>query len=150
MAHLCLENSELVVAEQFSDEEVKSLLAPASALLYPSLDWLPKAPNQSDGQSPDSVTEQLVVIDATWRKSKKILHLHPELQELNRISLEGYGKSKYRIRSSSMDHGLSTLESVVEAMGQLEPKMDFSPMLKPFEKMISLQRGSFEAGRARV
>ncbi|MCX2779115.1 DTW domain-containing protein [Microbulbifer thermotolerans] len=135
MAHLCLENSELVVAEKLSEDELAQLLAPSSGLLYPSLGWLPPvAPAER------SELEQLVVIDATWRKSKKILHLHPVLQRLPRISLEGGLKSNYQIRRSSLANSLSTLESIAMAMQQLEPARDFQAMLQPFERMVALQK----------
>src|SRR5690606_22829979 len=80
MAHLCLDNSELIVAEQLSDEELAQLLKPRSALLYPSLSWLPEVEQLQSGTPQAEALEQLVVIDATWRKSKKMLHLHPILQ----------------------------------------------------------------------
>lgn len=140
MAHLCLENSELVVAESLSETELARLLAPASALLYPSLDWLPPVVQMDAGKPEAGALEQLVVVDANWRKSRKMLHLHPVLQRLPRFSLQGELHSRYEIRRSSLANSLSTLESIVAAMQQLEPETDFQAMLKPFETMISLQR----------
>ena len=143
MAHLCLSNSELIIAENFSDEELENLLSIPSALLYPSLDWLPETEqinNQYLEKATNPKIEQLIVIDASWRKSKKILHLHPPLQELPRLSLSGGLISNYQIRKTSMENGLSTIESIVEALQLLEPDGDFKPMLKPFEKMISLEQ----------
>ncbi|SHG27953.1 DTW domain-containing protein YfiP [Microbulbifer donghaiensis] len=143
MAHLCLENSELVVAESLPEVELARLLAPRSALLYPSLEWLPAVEQVEAGTPQARELEQLVVIDATWRKSKKMLHLHPVLQRLPRVSFEGELQSNYQVRHSSLANSLSTLESIVVAMGQLEPEGDFSGMLRPFERMIALQKGSF-------
>lgn len=140
MAHLCLANSELVVAESLSEAELAQLLKPASALLYPSLEWLPIVERVEAGPAQTRELEQLVVIDATWRKSKKMLHLHPALQQLPRVSFEGELNSNYQIRHSSLANSLSTLESIVVAMQQLEPAKAFQTMLKPFEKMIALQR----------
>lgn len=144
MAHLCLKNSELVVAESLSEAELAQLLVPRSALLYPSLSWLPEVEQMEPGTPQPEELEQLVVIDATWRKSKKMLHLHPALQQLPRISLAGEGGSNYQIRHSSLANSLSTLESIVVAMQQLEPGHDFQSMLQPFEKMVSLQKASSE------
>ena len=143
IAHLCLSNSELIIAESFSDKELENLLSTPSALLYPSLDWLPETEqinNQYLEKTTNPKIEQLIVIDASWRKSKKILHLHPPLQELPRLSLSGGLISNYQIRKTSMENGLSTIESIVEALQLLEPDGDFKPMLKPFEKMISLEQ----------
>ncbi|WP_193164124.1 tRNA-uridine aminocarboxypropyltransferase [Microbulbifer hainanensis] len=142
MAHLCLENSELIVAERLSDEELAQLLKPRSALLYPSLSWLPGVEQMEPGTPQAEGLEQLVVIDATWRKSKKMLHLHPALQQLPRVSFEGELSSNYQIRHSSLPNSLSTLESIVMAMQELEPEHNFQTLLQPFEKMISLQVAS--------
>lgn len=144
MAHLCLDNSELVVAESLSEVELAPLLVPRSALLYPSLDWLPVVEQVEAGTAQARVLEQLVVIDASWRKSKKMLHLHPGLQRLPRVSFEGELRSNYRVRRSSLPNSLSTLESIVVAMEWLEPGRGFQGMLRPFERMVSLQKGSFQ------
>ncbi|WP_308367530.1 MULTISPECIES: tRNA-uridine aminocarboxypropyltransferase [unclassified Microbulbifer] len=143
MAHLCLKNSELVVAESLSEAELAQLLTPRSALLYPFLSWLPEVEQMEPGTLQPEDLEQLVVIDATWRKSKKMLHLHPALQQLPRISLAGEWGSNYQIRHSSLANSLSTLESIVITMQQLEPERDFKVMLRPFEKMIALQKANF-------
>nr|WP_295802444.1 tRNA-uridine aminocarboxypropyltransferase [uncultured Microbulbifer sp.] len=142
MARLCLENSELIVAENLSDEKLAQLLKPGSALLYPSLGWLPEVEQVAPGTPQAEALEQLVVIDATWRKSKKMLHLHPALQQLPRVSFEGALSSNYQIRHSSLENSLSTIESVAMAMAQLEPERDFKTMLAPFEYMVALQKAN--------
>ncbi|GAA5525492.1 hypothetical protein Maes01_02062 [Microbulbifer aestuariivivens] len=143
MANLCLDNSELVVAEQLNDAQLASLQVPGSALLYPSLDWLPRVQQIVAGDAAAQKLKQLVVIDASWRKSKKMLHLQPLLQRLPRVSFEGALNSNYQVRRSSLPNSLSTIESIVMALAQLEPEQDFAPLLLPFEKMIALQRSSF-------
>lgn len=146
MAHLCLDNSELVVAESLSEAELARLLAPRSALLYPSLEWLPVVERVEAGSARAQALEQLVVIDASWRKSKKMLHLHPVLQGLPRVSFEGELRSNYRVRRSSLPNSLSTLESIVVAMGALEPEGEFLGMLGAFERMVLLQGGWGDGG----
>ncbi|WP_237060288.1 tRNA-uridine aminocarboxypropyltransferase [Microbulbifer sediminum] len=143
MAHLCLDNSELLVAETLDDAELARLLAPRSALLYPSLDWLPPVEQVEPGGPLARSLEQLVVIDATWRKSKKMLHLNPALQQLPRVSFAGELQSNYRVRHSSLPNSLSTLESIVAAMQQLEPEGNFQAMLQPFDRMVALQEQDF-------
>lgn len=151
MAHLCLSNSELIVAETISATQLTSILNAPSALLYPSLPWLPDTPEiepeiypKNKESAAHSNIQQLIVIDATWNKSKKILHLHPALQNLPRHHLKGNLISNYQIRKTTVANGLSTLESIVKALNTLEPKAEgeggFEAMLQPFEKMISLQR----------
>lgn len=140
IAHLCLNNSELFIKETFKDEELEKLLSTSSALLYPSLPWLPETLELNSSANP--CIQQLIIIDASWRKSKKILHLHPRLQTLPRINLTGGLTSNYQIRKTSIENGLSTIESVVEAMQILEPETDYRAMLKPFEKMVALQQSN--------
>lgn len=139
MAQQCLDNSELIVAEHLTDDALAQLLRPNSALLYPSLAWLPEVEQVARGSALAASLEQLVVIDANWKKSKKILHLHPKLQQLPRVSFEGNLRSGYQIRHSSMENSLSTIESIVMAMQQLESDRDFQAMLRPFARMIELQ-----------
>ncbi|MBB5210495.1 tRNA-uridine aminocarboxypropyltransferase [Microbulbifer hydrolyticus] len=141
MAHLCLKNSELVVAERLPDTELAALLKPGAALLYPSLSWLPEVEQIVPGTAQAEALEQLVVIDATWRKSKKMLHLHPMLQQLPRLSFAGELHSNYQIRHSSLENSLSTIESIAMALETLEEGADFKGMLQPFQKMVSLQTG---------
>ncbi|MCA0894804.1 tRNA-uridine aminocarboxypropyltransferase [Microbulbifer agarilyticus] len=139
MAHLCLNNSELVVAESLSEATLRRLLQPRSALLYPSLSWLPPVQSVEPDSPQSAALEQLVVIDATWRKSKKMLHLQPLLQQLPRVSFSGELESNYQVRKSSMANSLSTIESIALAMQELQPDGDFGRLLQPFEKMVSLQ-----------
>lgn len=143
MAHLCLSNSELIVAETLSATQLTSILKTPSALLYPSLPWLP----ETRESAVDDNIQQLIVIDATWNKSKKILHLHPDLQKLPRHHLKGNLNSNYQIRKTTVANGLSTLESIVKALNTMEPKSEgevgFEAMLQPFDMMIDLQSQNY-------
>ncbi|MCO1336576.1 DTW domain-containing protein [Microbulbifer sp. OS29] len=147
MAHLCLNNSEMMTAETLAGDQLNSLLNIPSALLYPSLEWLPDSIEFNSGLSSESNQppniQQLIVIDATWKKSKKILHLNPPLQKLPRVNFNGGLESRYSIRKTSIADGLSTIESIAKAMVLLEKNSDFFRLLKPFERMISLQQQSY-------
>ncbi|TQV77261.1 DTW domain-containing protein [Aliikangiella marina] len=142
IAQLCLENCRITVAEKLNDHVRRVLNNSNTLLLYPELDWLPKAFNDNasgDGLHLDPATKHLIVIDATWRKSKKILHLNPFLQHLPRLSLRPAYESQYQIRHSSFKDSLSTIESIALALEQLEPETNYKALLKPFQRMIELQ-----------
>jgi DTW domain-containing protein YfiP len=134
MAHLCLTNSDLIVAECLSAEQLDDILSLSSALLYPSLNWLPKV-DQLDNE-----LEQLIVLDSNWSKSKKMLHINPRLQALPRLSLQSHEKSNYQIRKSSLQNSLSTIESITQGLTQLENNQMYNQLLKPFDKMVALQQ----------
>ncbi|PIE43683.1 MAG: DTW domain-containing protein [Gammaproteobacteria bacterium] len=140
MTHLCLNHSQLIVTETLSDSAIEQILSTPSILLYPSLAWLPvQAELNLQEEIRTKRLQQLIVIDATWRKSKKILHCHPALQTLPRLSLTGNLISRYKIRKTSVANGLSTIESTIQALTILDPENGFDSMLEPFDRMISLQ-----------
>lgn len=132
IAHRCLKNSELIIAEQLDNETLGQLTQKDSVLLFPEMTWL--APSQAHTET----TKQLIVIDATWKKAKKILHLNPALQSLPRMSFTRQNESEYEIRKTSIADGLATIESIAEALQQLAPETPTKALLKPFHKMVSL------------
>jgi DTW domain-containing protein len=131
MAELTLSNCQIIKAETLSVPQINSITSVNSALLYPNMAWLPATEQIANEQ-----VEQLVVIDANWRKSKKILYLNPSLQGLPRIALEQNVSSNYQIRQSSIAGSLATVESIYYALQTLEPKLDLAPLLAPFNWMV--------------
>lgn len=87
-----------------------------AALIYPGSNALPVS-HLVDRESPLA----LVFIDATWRRSRRILHTWPTLAELPRYQLSGVRSSRYRIRKAPCDQALSTLEAVAEVLHTLQP-----------------------------
>ena len=147
MARLCLKNSELITSKDLTLTRLEQILSVPSVLLYPSLEWM------TDTQIVDHADnryQQLIVIDATWRKSKKILFEQPILQQLPRINLTGNLHSNYKIRTSKLENSLSTIESIVSGMEILEPQQNFQPLLSPFNRMIALQQSLEAKSRAKV
>jgi DTW domain-containing protein YfiP len=68
-------------------------------------------------QLKDPARVQLVVLDGTWRKSRKMLHLNPLLRRLPRLSLEDVPASNYLIRKAHKVGQLSTLEATLRGAG---------------------------------
>jgi DTW domain-containing protein YfiP len=62
----------------------------------------------------------LVLIDATWRKARKMLALNPLLQALPRWGLRALQPSRYAIRKAQRPEQRSTLEAGCLGLGQLE------------------------------
>ena len=63
---------------------------------------------------------RLIIIDGTWRKSRKILIKNPYLQTLPRLVLQDLPAGQYTIRKARKPHQLATLEATCTALAQLE------------------------------
>ncbi|WP_075187875.1 tRNA-uridine aminocarboxypropyltransferase [Teredinibacter haidensis] len=127
LLHLCLPNSRLYVGEVFQPDELQ-LQASGSVLLYPGAD-------NSRGADRCEVVSQLLVLDGTWRKSRKLLYLNPWLQDLPRLALDS-GQSRYRIRKPEFGHQLSTFEATLSGLSQLEGPDKFTSLGDVFTTFV--------------
>lgn len=170
LLHLSLPGSRVVVGEAFASDAMQSLLydspnsyvpqkdaggPPYPMLLYPQTPIDAHA-TSSGCTAMDNVTltdpsrVRLVVLDATWRKSRKMLHLNPQLQYLPRLSLTGLPPSDYRVRKTNDPTHFSTLEAVVHALVQLESpgsREKYQPLLDGFAAFVD-RLESFAGGAA--
>jgi DTW domain-containing protein YfiP len=151
---LCLSvrNCRMLSGEVFEAAELQALLTDGGkqpVLLYPDAPvqsgpapltpLAPPAPLALCASTP-AADFRLVVIDATWRKSRKMLHLNPLLNSLPRVALQGQPASKYRIRKAHQPHQLSTLEATCAALIQLQGSaVSFGPLLAAFEGFVDQQ-----------
>jgi DTW domain-containing protein YfiP len=139
LLHLCLPDSRLVVGEAFDPAQLTALLhadGRTPLLLYPDTP-ASTAPPVTPAR-PEDVT--LVVLDATWRKSRKMLHLNPILQALPRLALREVVPSAYRIRKAHAAHQLSTLEAAACALAQVEDDPGhYQPLLAAFDGFVQQQ-----------
>ncbi len=154
LLHLSLARSRLVTGEQFAEAELLALLTepfgplepPGSArhavLLYPETAQdaalgIATAPPLDPALLQDAARLRLVVLDGTWRKSRKMLHLNPLLQRLPRLALQQLPPSRYHIRKARQLHQLSTLEACCAALAKLEDDAQwFEPLLAAFDGLV--------------
>ncbi|MFT5692742.1 MAG: DTW domain-containing protein YfiP [Oceanicoccus sp.] len=80
------------------------------ALIFPGGDL------QQTCQESTQCGATLILIDATWRKAKKILHVNPWLQALPRVDLRPDKVSDYRLRKVSSSEALSSVEAFAAVM----------------------------------
>jgi DTW domain-containing protein len=112
-------------------------------LLYPESpvgDAPSSAPNSAQESAilENPTQLRLVVLDGTWRKSRKMLHLNPLLQRLPRMALQNMPASRYRIRKAHRPDQLSTLEATCAALAQLEnTTTSFLPLLTAFDGFVA-------------
>ncbi|UGQ44823.1 tRNA-uridine aminocarboxypropyltransferase [Massilia endophytica] len=148
LLHLCLPNSELHVGERFEDAGLAAMLDGRRAvLLYPDIAGVAAPPALDEAWLSVAESILLVVLDATWRKSRKMLYLNPRLQALPRLALREIGESRYAIRKAHAPGQLSTMEAAAHALAQLEGE-GFSPLLGAFEGFVKLQQALAAQGAA--
>lgn len=92
-------------------------------------------------------SRQLILLDGTWRKARKLLHINPILQSLPQVSLPPGLVSRYRLRKAPGPGALATIEAGVAALTMLEPNVDFQPLLQPFDRLIEEQIAAMGAER---
>ncbi len=148
LLQLSLKNSQLHIGEDYDADELYSWLFSGQKqplLLYPeipeykSLGLAPPQPPITPGQFPPEQL-RLVVIDATWRKSRKMLYLNRALQSLPRLTLAETPASIYKIRKAHSENQLSTLEASCYALQQLEQQqLDYAPLLQAMSRFVAQQ-----------
>ena len=141
LLHLSVAGSELAVGEAFDADALDGLLHAGGrtpVLLYPHTPDDPSLPLPFPALPASSL--RLVVLDATWRKSRKMLYLNPALQRLPRLALFDVAPSNYRIRKAHAPHQLSSLEAAAQALGQLEGDGGrYGALLEAFDGFVSQQ-----------
>jgi len=150
LLRLSLAHCEVVVGERFEPAALRALLqrpGRATRLLYPAV---PAAPAPPSPATPAGTPLRLVVIDATWRKSLRLLLEHPPLGALPRLSLQAPAPTSYRaIRAARRADQVSTLEATVQALAMLEgPSFDGTPLLEAFDGFVAGLAARQRAGPA--
>jgi DTW domain-containing protein YfiP len=149
LLELSLAHCRRVVGEVFEPQALAALLAPAgscrcSVLLYPEQDAAQGADAAALRWAASDLPRQprglrLVVLDGTWRKSRKMLHLNPALQRLPRLALADPPPSHYRVRKAHRADQLSTLEATVLALRQIEGGEPGVGLLAAFDGFVAAQ-----------
>lgn len=145
LLHLSLPRSRMLTGETFEEAGLRAVMEETPAytvLLYPPTPQDAEAPALDVERLKDPARVRLVVLDATWRKSRKMLHLNPLLRRLPRLSLDEAPASNYLIRKAHKVGQLSTLEAVCSALGRLEgDRGRYRPLLRAFEGFVVQQMG---------
>ena len=162
LLHLSLPRSVMACGEVFAEKALQDLIsAPLhpqatahtpsyTILLYPDSPQdqalgLPAPPALVAGRLREPFQLRLIVLDATWRKSRKMLYLNPLLHQLPRLTLHNLPPSRYRIRKAHKPDQLSTLEASCAALAQLEGNAaSFTPLLAAFDGFVA-QQGDYGA-----
>jgi len=147
---LSLANCEIIVGEDFSDNETFNQLFESSKkllLLYPNEQAI--TPSEFvEALQQDNTTAlgdyRVIVIDGSWNKAYKMFCLNPRLANIPCIGIDARFESNYRIRKSSREDSLSTLEACHALLTQVEGQ-HFDGLLNSFNTMVDFQLQSMPA-----
>jgi DTW domain-containing protein len=148
LLQLSLRHSQLIVGEQFDPAVLQTLLdgPKQTILLYPDTPLhdalsVPAPPPFELEKSVTPAEMRLIVLDGTWRKSRKMLLHNPALHGLPRWRLADAPASRYAIRKARQPHQLSTLEATCAALGQLECNPQrYAALLHGFDGFVAAIR----------
>lgn len=135
----CLTNSRLLVAETLSLTEFEQATGHNCQnlhLLFPASETQTATPAAGTDTNPP--LQRLLVLDGTWRKARKLLHVNPWLNRLPRFVLMDPPPSRYHIRKAENPQQLSTLEAVCAALAQAEnSSKNTQPLLNAFDQYVA-------------
>lgn len=119
---LGLQRARLLRGEVFD----AALATPGTALLYPG-----------EGASvPAADMRRLILLDGSWRQSRRLLAANPWLAALPRVSLPAL-PGRYAIRRAHRPGQLSTLEAGLHALALLEGGAErFAPLWAAFDAFV--------------
>lgn len=150
MTHKVLENSELIMGIDFTeDKRVNALLEDDDyypMVLYPGEDALNiSSPTEDDIKLLSKKKPLIFVIDGTWPCAKKMMKLSKNINTLPRISFSSDKESAFLIKHQPHKQALSTVESVhvlIEELGKFGvEELDGSQdsMITAFKAMVQKQ-----------
>lgn len=133
----CLGNLHVFVGEtpeDFRQSGFTGELCPdTTAVLFPGPDSQPVEATDL------SQINHWIVLDGTWRKAAKLLHLNPGIGELPRFHFACPPASRYIIRKAPGEHHLSTAEAVHYLLKNQEPGLDAMPIQTAMTALIEKQ-----------
>ena len=146
MTNNSLENCELYVGIDFTNHKrVNELLnnkTYEAFILYPDVNSI----KLNTQKLPNEKKALIFIIDSTWPCSKKILRLSTNLHNLRKVSFEHDKSSQFKIKTQPNQYCLSTIESTLCLLEQLNlqnieniPSKSLENFLKPFEQMVDYQ-----------
>lgn len=86
-----------------------------------------------------------VLLDGTWRKAARILHLNPAIAALPRYHFAAPPPSRYVVRKAPGDHHLATAEAADHLLKRLEPGLDTGPLHAAMAALVARQLAQIPA-----
>ena len=146
MSHLCLENSELIVGQDYSlNDRVNDILDDTTlspVILYPGRN----ATDITTGQDTPSnslifkpgKTPVVFVIDGTWATARKMIRQSQNLLYLPKICFTPKAPSQFRVRKQPRKECFSTIEAIHQTIQILGPTVGYSVESKQHENLLKV------------
>jgi DTW domain-containing protein YfiP len=153
MSHLTLENSELIIGEDFTHNDRVSQLATSqrhhAVILYPGArsQCLSHLTSEERRQIvPNDKALTVFVIDGTWATARKMVRKSLNLHHLPRVCFQPQAPSRFRVRKQPAPECFSTIEAihqVIELMGESQGFVtalrQHDALLRVFDSMVEKQ-----------
>lgn len=130
IAGLALPNSALIDFGEESapvDEELEPFVAGA---------WLLFPAEEDAGPLPATPPDRLIVIDGTWRQTRRMLKKLPSLARVPRMGLPTKAAAPLRLRESTSPDNRSTLEAIADGLTMLEGEAVGAPLHRLHALMV--------------
>ena len=148
LAHMCLKNSEVIVGLDFEkNARLKELLTSPDffpVLMYPDENAL-TVDKESFKIQMTGRKLLVLILDATWFCSKKMIQHNPFLLELPKLSFSGSYRSIFTFKREPSPECISTIECCyymikeMQSAGLAPASIDPEPLMNIFKAMIRLQ-----------
>ena len=147
--HLSLSNSEVMMGIDFShNRRINEIIASHdSYILFPSSNAVNLSEENPKTKSQSDKPLAIFLIDSTWACTRKMFTLSSNLNTLKHMSFTTDRVSQYGIKEQPKEHFLSTMESTLVVLEELNKwgieettQTEFDGFLNPFFKMIEYQK----------
>ncbi len=143
MSHLCLQNSELIIGQNYSNNEfVNRVLSDPQnycVILYPgrtSTDLTSLDMEARKDLIPKNKKLVIFVIDGTWATAGKMVHQSKNLISLPRLCFTPPAPSNFRVRKQPAPGCYSTVEAIHHTLELLGPTQGLDLLLKNHDKLL--------------
>lgn len=145
LSHICLKDSEIIVGLDFSqNKRLQELLNDKQYLpviMYPGSD----ASTVKEIKPGPEKKLLIIILDATWFCSKKMIEHNPFLLELPKLSFYGSYTSIFTFKHEPSPECVSTIECCyymikeLQSVNLVSKALDPEPLMNIFKAMIRLQ-----------
>lgn len=145
MSHLCMENSELIVGQNYSrNSKVNQILENPlyqPMVLYPGIQSLNLTGSNPENKAAFFSTGKIplvFVIDGTWATARKMMRQSENLFNLPRFCFTPQAPSQFRVRKQPKKECFSTIEAIHHCIDLIGAQVDFDFTHRPHDNMLSV------------